>query len=207
MKVSAIIIVASFVILAGLLSITIKKNLFHKEISPGPQNGFAVVELFTSEGCSSCPPADKLVASVEEQYENKSVYILSYHVDYWDRLGWKDRFSNAAFTERQQHYAELLHLNSIYTPQIVVNGKDEFVGSNKAALDRALSASMKDSTKERLSIQVNTQLDSAHEKINVAYQTTAPASASIVINLVEKSAQTSVKAGENEGRQLTHVQI
>ena len=80
-----------------------------------------VVELFTSEGCSSCPPADKLVATLVERDKKEAVYILSYHVDYWDRLGWKDRFSDAAFTARQQHYAELLHLSSVYTPQIVVN--------------------------------------------------------------------------------------
>ena len=207
MRISAYLIVASFVILAGLLSITIRKNLFQREVAVSPQNGFAVVELFTSEGCSSCPPADNLVASVEERDKSKPVYILSYHVDYWDRLGWKDRFSDAAFTERQQHYAELLHLNSVYTPQIVVNGRDEFVGSNKAALEKALSTSLKDSAKEKLTIQLNTEFDSAHEKINVAYQTTCPASTSIVINLVEKSAQTNVKAGENQGRQLTHVQI
>ena|SRR5437764_672084 len=121
MKLSAIIIVASLFILAGLLSITIKKDLFVKQGANKGQNGFAVVELFTSEGCSSCPPADKLVATLVERDKKEAVYILSYHVDYWDRLGWKDRFSDAAFTARQQHYAELLHLSSVYTPQIVVN--------------------------------------------------------------------------------------
>ena len=201
MKLSALIIVASFVILAGLLSITLNKNLFQKD-SPH-ETGFAVIELFTSEGCSSCPAADKLVATVEEQDKNEPVYILSYHVDYWDQLGWKDRFSDAAFTERQQHYAELLHVNSIYTPQIVVNGQHEFVGSNKAALDKALSASLKDSAREKLSIQ---EKDS-NGKIDVSYETTASSNAEIIINLVQKSAQTNVKAGENDGRQLTHVQI
>jgi len=201
MKLSALIVVASFVVLAGLLSITLKKNLFQKETTRG--NGFAVVELFTSEGCSSCPAADKLVATVEDQDKNEPVYILSYHVDYWDQLGWKDRFSDAAFTERQQHYAELLHVNSIYTPQIVVNGQKEFVGSNKAALDKALSTSLKDSAKEKLSIQEK----EADGKIDVSYETTAFSNAEIVINLVQKSAQTNVKSGENDGRQLTHVQI
>jgi hypothetical protein len=201
MKLSAIIIIASFVVLAGLLSITLRKNPLQK--GDTQHNGFAVVELFTSEGCSSCPPADKLIANLQVQDKNEPVYILSYHVDYWDRLGWKDRFSDAAFTERQQHYAELLHLNTIYTPQIVVNGRNEFVGSNKSALDKALSASLKDSAVQKLSIQENT----SNGKININYETTASKNTDLVINLVQKSAQSSVKAGENAGRELSHVQI
>ena len=203
MKLSAIIIVTSFVVLAGLLSITIKKDLFHKEVGKKAGNGFVVVELFTSEGCSSCPPADKLIETLEEQDKRQPVYILSYHVDYWDRLGWKDRFSDAAFTARQQHYAELLHLTSVYTPQIVVNGRNEFVGSNKAALDNALSASLKDSAKEKLSLHETI----SNGKIDINYETSVSSNAEIVVNLVERSAQTSVKGGENEGKLLSHVQI
>jgi hypothetical protein len=93
----------------------------------------SVVELFTSEGCSSCPSADKLVAVAQKEFKENTI-VLSYHVDYWDRLGWKDPFSKAAYTDRQRLYAEHLNLQSVYTPQAIVNGKTEFVGSNKTAL-------------------------------------------------------------------------
>src|ERR1700744_6104626 len=96
--------------------------------------GFAVIELFTSEGCSSCPPADALVARVQKESNDKPVYILAFHVDYWNRLGWKDVFSSAEYSERQNQYARWLKLSSVYTPQIVVNGRTEFVGSEEANL-------------------------------------------------------------------------
>src|SRR5580704_5223589 len=82
----------------------------------GDNKGFAVVELFTSEGCSSCPPADELVAKIEKESKDKPVYILAYHVDYWNRLGWKDVFSSAEYSKRQNEYAGYLHLQQIYTP-------------------------------------------------------------------------------------------
>ncbi len=90
---------------------------------------FAVLELFTSEGCSSCPAADRLLPQLMKTDSN--VVALSFHVDYWDNLGWKDAFSNASFTERQRRYGNQFHLESIYTPQLVINGEYELVGSNR----------------------------------------------------------------------------
>ena len=98
------------------------------------KDGFALIELFTSEGCSSCPAADAILEEVQKKYIDKNVLIVGYHVDYWDKLGWKDVFSDASFTQRQEYYSTIFHLNSIYTPQVVVNGKTEFVGSNKEKL-------------------------------------------------------------------------
>ncbi len=111
---------------------------FIKKPETKAAQGFAVVELFTSEGCSSCPPADEAVADIAKQ--NKSnVFILGYHVDYWNYLGWKDMYSSSAYSNRQKQYASVFQLNSIYTPQIVVNGKTEFVGSDKNKLQQTIT--------------------------------------------------------------------
>src|SRR5437868_13384373 len=103
-----------------LLALLTSFNFYgEKQVMTEEADGFAVIELFTSEGCSSCPPADELLAEVKKQHADKNVLVLSYHVDYWDRLGWKDPFSSGSNTDRQNYYAELFELNSIYTPQVV----------------------------------------------------------------------------------------
>src|SRR5579862_6970255 len=89
-----------------------------------------VVELFTSEGCSSCPPADELLGHLRQDLSAKNIQVipLGFHVDYWNSQGWKDRFSSASFTQRQEQYAKSLKVDGPYTPQMVVDGTSEFVG-------------------------------------------------------------------------------
>lgn len=98
----------------------------------------AVVELFTSEGCNSCPPAETYVG---ELVGRGDVLALSFHVDYWDDLGWRDRFGLSQSVERQRAYARSLRLSGVYTPQIVVDGRADYVGSNRGAIDRVLKSS------------------------------------------------------------------
>ncbi len=199
------------IIAAGLLGIVIISTAFttlqsKKEmtIPQGDNKGFTLVELFTSEGCSSCPAADDLVARIQKDNPNGQIYILAYHVDYWDHQGWKDIYSDAEYTKRQSRYAELLNLQTIYTPQIVTNGKTEFVGSNEHALLAAISAGLKETPAQTLSLSSTAK----NGQINVRYETDGFRKQSdLTIALVQKSGHSQVKAGENSGRTLTHVQI
>jgi hypothetical protein len=171
-----------------------------------PAKGFAVVELFTSEGCSSCPPADALVARIQQESKDEPIYILAFHVDYWDRQGWKDGFSDAAYTQRQKQYASWFNLQSIYTPQIVVNGEKEFVGSEETTLRNAINNGLQTTSTAQLTLS-GIRLDQG--KVDWQYQTRAAQSdnLSLIVAVVQRSATTNVKAGENSGRTLAHVQI
>jgi hypothetical protein len=168
-------------------------------------SGFAVVELFTSEGCSSCPPADALIAKIQKEYTNQSVYILAYHVDYWDRLGWRDVFSHAAYSARQYAYGKYLKLPQVYTPQIVVNGKIEFVGSEEITLRNAIKTALQQTPPARVTF---TNIKADADKVTVRYQAESNGNNSVLLlALVEKRAVSQIKAGENKGRNLSHVQI
>jgi hypothetical protein len=189
----------------SLLTISFStKNLNKKKTKE--KDGFALVELFTSEGCSSCPPADALLEEVQKKYIDNNVLIVSYHVDYWDKLGWKDIFSNPIFTERQEYYSELFRLNSIYTPQVVVNGRKEFVGSNKTKLISSIDEQLIE--RSAPSINLKAILNSS-EKIEVSYsgETANSKNEQLVLLLVQKMATNKIMRGENEGRTLHHINI
>ncbi|MFA6245441.1 MAG: DUF1223 domain-containing protein [Mucilaginibacter sp.] len=180
----------------------IKSEKLTRAVTPG--KGFAVIELFTSEGCSSCPSADALVARVEKEVTDKPVYILAYHVDYWNRLGWKDVFSSAEYSARQNQYADWLNLSSVYTPQIVVNGRKEFVGSDESTLRNAIKSDLEIASKSELALNdIKVNGDNA----TVHYTTGAVNNSVLIVALVQKNATTKVQRGENGGRTLSHVQI
>ncbi len=167
--------------------------------------GFAIIELFTSEGCSSCPPADELVAKIQKEDKDKPVYILAFHVDYWNRGGWKDVFSSSDYSKRQSDYAGYLHLQSVYTPQIVVNGKTEFVGSEEGTLRNAIKSNLQKPSTAQLSLNI-----SAVEKglAGIKYNTDGTDKNTVLqIAVLQKNAQTKVERGENAGHTLSHVQI
>ena len=153
-----------------------------------------LVELFTSEGCSSCPPADRLLEKLDAQ-----AIVLSEHVDYWNHLGWKDPFSSPVFTARQQAYGRIFHLDSVYTPEMVIDGQAQFVGSDGHQAAESLAAAA-----GRKKAEVRISRTEAGLRIEVE---AAPASADVFLALAEDSAASQVSAGENGGRRLHHVAV
>lgn len=134
----------------------------------------------------------------------RRVYCLSFHVDYWDHLGWKDRFSSAAFTERQTEYAKSLGATSLYTPEMVVNGSDEFVGSDRNAAESAIRSALSraEATQLRLSATANGHDVSAQCKV-----ASVPAGAVLNVAWVDAHAVSSPNRGENDGRTLHHANV
>ncbi len=163
-----------------------------------------VVELFTSEGCSSCPAADAALRELEaaQSVPGAEVIALSQHVDYWNRLGWKDPFSAAQFTDRQRAYAAGFGTGS-YTPQAVVNGQVELVGSNRAAL---LAAIAKAAQGPRTAVHLARQGPGALAVQVAALPTGAPA-ADVLLVITETGLATQVGRGENAGRLLRHAAV
>lgn len=167
-------------------------------------DGVAVVELFTSEGCSSCPPADRLLSELVEESarDGRAVYPLAFHVDYWDRLGWQDRFAQAPYSERQREYAAHLGERRVYTPQIVVNGRASMVGSNERAVRRALEAALAIPSTITLELDIE---EFAPRRIVVSVSLSdSPTPMLIGVAVVERGLTTAVGAGENHGRLLRH---
>lgn len=167
--------------------------------------GFAVVELFTSEGCSSCPPADALIAKIDKENKDKPVYILAYHVDYWDRLGWKDIFSDKKYSQRQNQYASWLKSNRVYTPQIVVNGSREFVGSEEKTLRNAIATALAEKTNATLEISLSKQSDL---NLILNYQSNQETQGyNLLVALITPNASNKIQRGENSGKTLSHIQV
>jgi hypothetical protein len=166
--------------------------------------GFTVLELFTSQGCSSCPPADELLGKYASQ-DNDKIIPLAFHVDYWDRLGWKDSFSTSSYTQRQKEYAQMFSNSSVYTPQVVINGGTEMIGSDKSKIDVAISKALAETPAAIIAIGSN---EITGNKISIQYNVTGDiAKANIFALLIQDKAVTKIKAGENDGATLTSYNV
>jgi len=166
-----------------------------------------LVELFTSEGCSDCPPADTLLRTLDstQPIPGAQLVVLEEHVDYWDDLGWRDPFSSHAFTLRQGEYVDRLRVSQgPYTPQMVVDGGDAFVGNDRAQAARALA---KEAKVEKINIKISS-LRVEQGKVLAHVETDAvPSKGEVFIAIALDHAQSQVLRGENGGRQLEHVAV
>jgi hypothetical protein len=164
--------------------------------------------LFTSEGCSSCPPADQILSILEEKQPIEGVHVvaLSEHVDYWNRLGWKDPFSSVQFSERQNDYAQALKFGDIYTPQMIVDGHAALVGSHAAEAQDAIIAAAR-TPKAAIAIEIkSSDMKSAALAIQVG-ALPSPArgdTADLMLAVTENGLASKVLRGENAGRELAH---
>jgi hypothetical protein len=161
-----------------------------------------LVELFTSEGCSSCPPADRLLAKLEKT--DTSVIVLSEHVTYWNGIGWRDPYSTNESTGRQSDYVERLRLDSSYTPQMVVNGRYQFVGSDEGSADSAIR---KAAQNEAVPVTIS-NLQPGENRVTFSIATGNVAkNAQVLVVMAQDEGSQQVASGENGGHTLHHVQI
>jgi len=169
------------------------------------QKPVVILELFTSQGCSSCPPADDFLSELKKSKNAASIIALSYHVDYWDYIGWKDPYASKKYTNKQRFYGQKFYSSSIYTPQLVINGNEHLVGSDKVNILRK--------TNEQLHEESNNSIiiSSAIRKNNTvefSYDITGKINKkNIHYLLVIDERKTSVKKGENSNRTLKNSNI
>jgi hypothetical protein len=171
-----------------------------------PFKPVAVIELFTSQGCSSCPPADKLLSETIVNSRSEQVFALSFHVDYWNRLGWKDPFSDRKYSERQRAYAVRFDLRSIYTPQMIVNGSKEFTGSDRTALTKALHEALSRNAEAQFKTFTIRNATTGSPEITYALEGNFTG-CTLHIAFISPIENTIVKRGENEGRTLMNPNV
>lgn len=156
-----------------------------------------LVELFTSQGCSSCPPAEQVLLDLAER--RPDVLALGYHVDYWDRLGWKDVYSSPAATQRQRRYQSLLGTSNVYTPQIVVGGRSDVIGSDGEAVSAAIAAN-------RTGRAVPVTISRAGDVLQISIGA-GPGSGKVVLVGFDRRQETAIRRGENAGRSVRQANV
>jgi hypothetical protein len=170
-------------------------------IRPAHADPRAVVELFTSQGCSSCPPADKIIG---ELAKDPSVIALSMPIDYWDYLGWKDTLADSRFSARQKAYSQMRGDREVYTPQVVVNGSLHVVGSDRAGIENAIGTT--NNADGVMSVPVTMTLNGKQINVSVAASSKGPAAmhGEVWIGSVSKAVPIAIGRGENRGREVTY---
>ncbi|HWX91714.1 MAG TPA: DUF1223 domain-containing protein [Terriglobales bacterium] len=197
--------------LLGVVGVAFVLKLFAGDQPPAAQMPSAtpvLIELFTSEGCSSCPPADALLETFDTQpYPGAELIVLSEHVDYWNHIGWTDPYSSHASSERQSAYASHFHLDGPYTPQMIVDGSEEFVGSSAGEASKVFGKAIRTGkiavTISRASLE-NNQL---HAHVEVGPLPLHSGKADVVFAVALNHAESQVARGENAGRRLAHVAV
>jgi len=173
-------------------------------IRPAIAEPRAVIELFTSQGCSSCPPADKIIG---ELAKDPTVIALSLPIDYWDYLGWKDTLADARFSARQKAYSLMRGDRDVYTPQVVVNGAVHVIGSDRAGIESAIGATRKNESV--MSVPVMMTLAGRQLNVSVAASTRGPAAmhGEVWICSISRAVPIAIGRGENRGRELTYYNV
>ncbi|MBD2701196.1 DUF1223 domain-containing protein [Spirosoma sp. BT702] len=176
-----------------------------KPVKPTAQP-VVVLELFTSQGCSSCPAADKALQDITQEAARtgKAVYGLSFHVDYWNRLGWQDPFSSKDYTARQRQYDRTLKTQT-YTPQLVVNGQQNIVGGQRGRIEQAIKTIQQQPPSAFIGVVGN--LSRKDNQVSVRYTLSAAGPYRVNVALVQKEARTAVRNGENGGKTLVNTNI
>jgi hypothetical protein len=204
--------------LIGLLAVLLTLSIWHVRAAsletrsgPGTTRMPVLIELFTSEGCSSCPPADSLLQKLDraQPVPDADLIVLSEHVDYWDDIGWKDPYSSHEYSARQDAYAKRFDLDSVYTPQMVVDGQTQFVGSDERTAIQLIERAAKT---EKIPVALSSIHRQgadliAHVEAGPLLSSTGPQSAGVWVALADDSDQSSVARGENAGRTLKHVAV
>jgi hypothetical protein len=203
---------AALVCALALLGAFVLPGMRAEKVRAPSERRTVLVELFTSEGCSSCPPADELLKRLDrtQPVECAQIIALSEHVDYWDGPEWRDPFSWRAYSDRQDAYASRFRLNTVYTPQMVVDGRFETVGSDqRRALEEIDNAARSEKTNVRLSgvSIVSKNSVGAHIEVAPIASPNLAGHADVLVALADESDESHVHGGENGGRTLSHVAV
>jgi|SRR6185295_11023278 len=192
-------------ILAGLCALAVlsRSGDAAPQSAGGPAGGPIVLELFTSQGCSSCPPADRLLTRLARDPALAGRVIpLSFHVDYWDYIGWQDPFASPRWSERQRDYARTFRSNRIYTPQLVVDGRTECVGSQEAMVRKQVTAALAAPPAARVTLETAADGDRLRVQAGAEMQAAAGESLDLWVAVWETGLETRVGAGENASATL-----